>query len=96
MSDEKKSESIEERYEEAKNYLKRYSHSGRKLYQAILKALPPLKVNDQYDSESIDLTIKAGKIMDLLGEASRTWNVAIHWLQSQNQETFQSEVQSSV
>lgn len=80
MSDEKKSESIEERYEKAKNYLKRYSHSSRKLYQAILKALPPLKVNDQYDSESIDLTIKAGKIMDLLGEASRTWNVAIHWL----------------
>lgn len=80
MSDEKKSESIEERYEKAKNYLKRYSHSSRKLYQAILKALPPLKVNDQYDSENIDLTIKAGKIMDLLGEASRTWNVAIHWL----------------
>lgn len=45
-----------------------------------MKALPPLKINDQYNSENIDLTIKAGKLLDLLGEASRTWNISIHWL----------------
>lgn len=80
MSDAKKSESVEERYAKASNYLKRYSHSSRKLYQAILKVLPPLQVNDQYDEDNINLAIKAGKILDLLGEASRTWNVSIHWL----------------
>lgn len=80
MSDDKKSESIEERYAKASNYLNRYSHSSRKLYQAILKVLPPLQVNDQYDEDNINLAIKAGKILDLLGEASRTWNISIHWL----------------
>ena len=80
MSDDKKQESVEERYASAVDYLKRYSHSSRKLYQAILKALPPLKTNNQYDSENIDLVIKVGKVLDLLGEASRTWNISIHWL----------------
>lgn len=80
MSDDNKSASIEERYAKASDYLKRYSHSSRKLYQVILKVLPPLQVNDQYDEDNIDLAIKAGKILDLLGEASRTWNISIHWL----------------
>lgn len=80
MSDDKKQESIEEKYTKAVNYLKQYSHSSRKLYQEILKVLPPLKANNQYDSENIDLAIKVGKTLDLLGEASRTWNISIHWL----------------
>lgn len=80
MSDDKKQDSIEERYAKASDYLKRYSHSSRKLYQSILKALPSLQVNDQYSEDNIDLAIKAGKILDLLGEASRTWNISIHWL----------------
>lgn len=80
MSDDKKSETIEEQYAKASDYLKRYSHSSRKLYQAILQALPPLQINDQLNSENIDLAIKAGKVLDLLGEASRTWNISIHWL----------------
>lgn len=73
-------ESIEEQYAKANNYLKRYSHSNRELYRAILNALPSLKINGKHDSKNIDLTIKAGKVLDLLGEASRTWNVSIHWL----------------
>lgn len=80
MSDDKKSESIEVRYAKASDYLKRYSHSSRKLYRAILNALPSLQINDQYNKENIDLAIKAGKTLDLLGEASRTWNISIHWL----------------
>lgn len=80
MSDDKKPESIEERYAKASDYLKRYSHSSRDLYRVILKALPSLKVNNQYSEDNIDLAIKAGKILDLLGEASRTWNISIHWL----------------
>ncbi|MBB1124558.1 hypothetical protein [Limosilactobacillus albertensis] len=80
MSDDKKAETIEEQYAKATDYLKRYSHSNRQLYQAILHALPPLKINDQFNSENIDLAIKAGEVLDLLGEASRTWNISIHWL----------------
>ncbi|KZT87961.1 hypothetical protein Nizo1840_0649 [Lactiplantibacillus plantarum] len=80
MSDDKKSETIEERYAKASDYVKRYSHSSRKLYRVILKALPPLQVNDQFNKDNIELAIKAGKVLDLLGEASRTWNISIHWL----------------
>lgn len=80
MPEDKKTESIEDRYAKAADYMQRYSHSNRKLYQAILDALPPLKINDQYNVENIDLAIKAGKLLDLLGEASRTWNVSVHWL----------------
>lgn len=80
MSDDKKSETIEERYAKASDYVKRYFHSSRKLYRVILKALPPLQVNDQFNKDNIELAIKAGKVLDLLGEASRTWNISIHWL----------------
>ncbi|WP_278587843.1 hypothetical protein [Limosilactobacillus pontis] len=80
MSDDKKSETIEDRHAKATDYLKRYSHSNRQLYQAILHTLPPLQINDQFNSENIDLAIKAGEVLDLLGEASRTWNISIHWL----------------
>lgn len=71
---------VEDKYELAINYLSRYSHSCRKLYKAILEALPPLVKDGDYDSEAIDLTIEAGKIMDSLAEPSRTWNFSIHWI----------------
>lgn len=80
MVEKNKSDDVEQLFAKASDYLKRYSHSNRKLYRAILNVLPPLKVNEQYSSDNIKLVIKAGKILDLLGEASRTWNISIHWL----------------
>lgn len=73
-------ETLDEKYAKANKFLKRYSHSSRKLYKAIINALPSLKNGNNYNFEAIELAIQAGKIMDLLAEPSRTWNVSIHWL----------------
>lgn len=73
----------ERKYAIAKKYLKRYSHSSRDLYKAIIDVLPPLKVPaGTFDLDAINLAIKAGEIMDLLAEPSRTWSISIHWLYS--------------
>jgi hypothetical protein len=80
MKKEEKTETVEEKYHKALNYFNRYSHSRRGLHKAIIKALPPLKNENGYDAVAINLAIKAGKIMDLLSEPSRTWNVSVHWL----------------
>lgn len=66
--------------QQASSYINRYSHSKRALYKAIIEALPPLKINGNYDLDAIKLAITAGQIMDQLAEASRTWNISIHWL----------------
>lgn len=76
----KKQKVSKELYEVASGYIKRYSHSSRELYKAIIAALPPLKQGDICNPEAISLAIKAGEIMDLLAEASRTWSISIHWL----------------
>ncbi|EDX43542.1 P-loop NTPase family protein [Limosilactobacillus reuteri] len=72
--------SPEEKYVLADNYLKCYSHSSKKLHKAIIDALPALKNGKAYNPKAIDLAIMAGKIMDMLAEASRAWNISIHWL----------------
>src|SRR5699024_9477127 len=76
----KKELSPEEKYSKATKYISRYSHSNRKLYKAIIDALPPCKRGNSLDTDAIALTLRAGKIMDLLAESSRTWNISIHWI----------------
>lgn len=81
MADSKsKQDDLQKKYQLAIRYRQRYAHSNRSLYKAILEALPNLNDGDDIDQGAVDLTIKAGKVMDLLGEASRTWNISIHWL----------------
>lgn len=76
----KKELSPEEKNGKAAKYISRYSHSNRKLYKAIIDALPPCKRGNSLDTDAIALTLRAGKIMDLLAESSRTWNISIHWI----------------
>lgn len=76
----KKQLSPEDLYGKASRLLKRYAHSSRDLYKTIIDTLPPLKQGDTYDLDAINLALKAGKIMELLAEPSRTWSISIHWL----------------
>lgn len=81
MNKNKKDEpTLNDLYEEALDIRKRYSHSHRKLYKAILGSLPPLGSKEMPDAAAVKIAIKAGKIMKLLGEASRAWSITVHWL----------------
>lgn len=81
MNKNKKDEpTLNDLYEEALDIRKRYSHSRRKLYKAILGSLPPLGSKEMPDAAAVKIAIKAGKIMKLLGEASRAWSITVHWL----------------
>lgn len=80
MKQTKSSENVDDLYAKAVDYITRYLHSSRGFYRAVLNALPPLKINGEYNAENIELAIKVGKIFDSLGESSRTWNVSKHWI----------------
>lgn len=68
MNKNKKDEpTLNDLYEEALDIRKRYSHSHRKLYKAILGSLPPLGSKEMPDAAAVKIAIKAGKIMKLLG-----------------------------
>lgn len=80
-TDDEEAEAIAKRHKAAAKVLKRYCHTSLPLTESINAVLPPLEdVNGTPDDDAAKLTLKAGAVLDLLGERSVRWGISIHWL----------------